>query len=285
MAPRISAVAACWSRAWRRARSGAAAPGPSRVTRAEQEDGAGGEGQAEREQEDDARVLARPAAFGEERQHERPAGEGDARRQASPQAGSGESGGRRLHAPPPGRRATVVARPRFDRPFPRPGSPGRARPGRRKGQSRAIIAPRPRVDPDHVELGPLTGVDFESAWRSRVVHRVGLLEVPFLDRETLIRNKRATGRLQDLADVERLEGERGVRRSCVGGDQTRSASEPSPGPEKAPLTGDTRPTKVLGTMHPGVAGVPRPAGSAGGRGAGGAPVPRRDPDPRNDDRT
>jgi hypothetical protein len=54
-------------------------------------------------------------------------------------------------------------------------------------------------------LTGLTGVDFESAWRSRVVHRAGSLEVPFLDRETLIRNKRATGRLRDLADVERLE--------------------------------------------------------------------------------
>jgi hypothetical protein len=34
---------------------------------------------------------------------------------------------------------------------------------------------------------------------------VGSLEVPFIDRETLIRNKRATGRLRDLADLERLE--------------------------------------------------------------------------------
>jgi hypothetical protein len=56
-------------------------------------------------------------------------------------------------------------------------------------------------------LTELTGVDFESAWRSRVVHRVGSLDIPFLDRETLIRNKRATGRLRDLADVERLEEE------------------------------------------------------------------------------
>jgi hypothetical protein len=51
-------------------------------------------------------------------------------------------------------------------------------------------------------LTELTGVDFESAWRTRVVHRVGSLEIPFLDRQTLIR--RATGRLRDLADVERL---------------------------------------------------------------------------------
>ena len=61
----------------------------------------------------------------------------------------------------------------------------------------------------------LTGVDFESAWRSRVVHRVGSLDIPFLDRETLIRNKRATARLQDLADVERLEGDRGESPAAV----------------------------------------------------------------------
>ena len=65
------------------------------------------------------------------------------------------------------------------------------------------------VPPRRIDiLTELTGVDFESAWRSRVVHRVGSLEVSFLDRETLIRNKRATGRLQDLADVERLEEEK-----------------------------------------------------------------------------
>jgi hypothetical protein len=62
------------------------------------------------------------------------------------------------------------------------------------------------VPPRRIDiLTELTGVDFETAWRSRVVHQVGTLEVPFIDRETLIRNKRATGRLRDLADVERLE--------------------------------------------------------------------------------
>ena len=66
------------------------------------------------------------------------------------------------------------------------------------------------VPPRRIDiLTELTGIDFESAWRSRVVHRIGSLEVPFLDRETLIRNKRATGRLRDLADVERLEEHEG----------------------------------------------------------------------------
>jgi len=35
------------------------------------------------------------------------------------------------------------------------------------------------------------------------------LRVPFISREALIANKRATGRLKDLADVEALEGRAG----------------------------------------------------------------------------
>ena len=49
-----------------------------------------------------------------------------------------------------------------------------------------------------------TGVDFETAWMERVVHRVDTLDLPFMGREALLRNKRATGRTKDLADVEIL---------------------------------------------------------------------------------
>jgi len=54
-------------------------------------------------------------------------------------------------------------------------------------------------------LNQLSGVDFESAWRSRVEHAVGSLEVPFIGRDTLVHNKRATGRTKDMADIEALE--------------------------------------------------------------------------------
>ena len=50
----------------------------------------------------------------------------------------------------------------------------------------------------------LTGVDFASAWADQVGVAVGDLEVPFLGRASLIQNKRATGRLKDLADLEAL---------------------------------------------------------------------------------
>ena len=54
-------------------------------------------------------------------------------------------------------------------------------------------------------LTGVTGVDFETAWTERIVHRVDSLELPFIGREALLRNKRATGRAKDLADVEILE--------------------------------------------------------------------------------
>jgi len=55
----------------------------------------------------------------------------------------------------------------------------------------------------------VTGVEFDDAWAGRVVHRVEELDVPFLGREALIRNKRAAGRLKDLGDLEALGEEPG----------------------------------------------------------------------------
>ena len=54
-------------------------------------------------------------------------------------------------------------------------------------------------------LTSITGVDFDHAWSTRSVYRVGTLDVPFLGRTALLDNKRATGRTKDLADVEILE--------------------------------------------------------------------------------
>lgn len=62
------------------------------------------------------------------------------------------------------------------------------------------VAPR-RID----LMTSITGVEFETAWGNRVLHAVPPLDVPFIGRDDLILNKRATGRFQDLADVESLE--------------------------------------------------------------------------------
>lgn len=49
------------------------------------------------------------------------------------------------------------------------------------------------------------GVDFAGCYASRVEVEIEGVTVHFIDLENLRRNKRATGRLQDLADLEHLE--------------------------------------------------------------------------------
>jgi hypothetical protein len=53
-------------------------------------------------------------------------------------------------------------------------------------------------------LTDVSGLEFEEAWPDRVTHLVRGAEVGFLGRASLIKNKRAAGRPQDLADLERL---------------------------------------------------------------------------------
>lgn len=56
-------------------------------------------------------------------------------------------------------------------------------------------------------LTSISGVVFEEAWTRRTEVRLEGLLVPVLGREDLIRNKRATGRPQDLVDLQILTGE------------------------------------------------------------------------------
>jgi len=55
-------------------------------------------------------------------------------------------------------------------------------------------------------LTDVSGLDFEDAWGNRTMHSIGPRAVPFLSREDLIRNKRASGRPKDVADLDVLEG-------------------------------------------------------------------------------
>jgi hypothetical protein len=49
--------------------------------------------------------------------------------------------------------------------------------------------------------------DFDAwVWANRLVVDVDGLNVPFMGRDDLLKNKRATGRPKDLLDVERLTG-------------------------------------------------------------------------------
>jgi hypothetical protein len=52
----------------------------------------------------------------------------------------------------------------------------------------------------------IDGVDFFDAWRDRLQTRFGGAPAYVISRHHLIDNKKASARLQDLADIEKLEG-------------------------------------------------------------------------------
>ena len=61
------------------------------------------------------------------------------------------------------------------------------------------------VSPNRIDVMTfLSGVGFEEAWTSREQGDLDGLSVPFISKEMLKRNKTASGRLQDLADLEYL---------------------------------------------------------------------------------
>lgn len=55
-------------------------------------------------------------------------------------------------------------------------------------------------------LTSLSGVEFAAVWDGRVEGELFEVPVAFLGREAFIRNKRASGRPKDLADIRALEG-------------------------------------------------------------------------------
>lgn len=55
-------------------------------------------------------------------------------------------------------------------------------------------------------LTAIDGVEFVEAWATRMQTRFADQPVGVLSKELLITNKRAAGRIQDLADIEQLEG-------------------------------------------------------------------------------
>ncbi|MBC8090116.1 MAG: hypothetical protein H7Z40_22900 [Phycisphaerae bacterium] len=62
------------------------------------------------------------------------------------------------------------------------------------------------LPPNRIDLlTSISGIaSFDSAWETRVVHRVREHAFPFIGRQSLLDNKRASGRRKDLADVEAL---------------------------------------------------------------------------------
>ena len=62
------------------------------------------------------------------------------------------------------------------------------------------------LPPNRIDLlTAVTGITgFDEAWRDREEHPIRDLRIPFIGRRALVANKRATGRLKDLADLEAL---------------------------------------------------------------------------------
>lgn len=62
------------------------------------------------------------------------------------------------------------------------------------------------VPPNRIDLLTfLSGVNFQETWATREQAEIGGLKVPIISKELLKRNKAATGRTQDLADLEQLD--------------------------------------------------------------------------------
>jgi hypothetical protein len=68
------------------------------------------------------------------------------------------------------------------------------------GSTFQMGAPPERID----VLQKIDGVTFEEAWPNRVEGELDGIPAAIISREDMIRNKIASGRLQDLADVEKL---------------------------------------------------------------------------------
>jgi hypothetical protein len=61
--------------------------------------------------------------------------------------------------------------------------------------------------PNRIDLiTSASGIDFSHAWPDRVVVNIEGLEINFIDLINLKKNKKASGRYQDLADIENLGG-------------------------------------------------------------------------------
>lgn len=62
------------------------------------------------------------------------------------------------------------------------------------------------VAPVMIELiNAISGVSFKTAWKNRVTGAYGKTKVFYLSKPDLLKNKRASGRLRDLVDVEELK--------------------------------------------------------------------------------
>jgi hypothetical protein len=63
------------------------------------------------------------------------------------------------------------------------------------------------IEPNRIDLlNEIDGLSFDDAYKNIVIGKFDDLYVKFISKGALIQNKQASGRLQDLADVEKLTG-------------------------------------------------------------------------------
>ncbi len=61
------------------------------------------------------------------------------------------------------------------------------------------------VQPIRIDiLMSVSGLEFDDAYKNRKVFNAGELLINYISKEDFIKNKKASGRLKDLADIERL---------------------------------------------------------------------------------
>lgn len=64
------------------------------------------------------------------------------------------------------------------------------------------------IEPVRIDLiHDIDGINFQEANSRKIRGRYGNVNVSFMSKSDLIKNKRATGRISDLADVEKMEND------------------------------------------------------------------------------
>jgi hypothetical protein len=60
--------------------------------------------------------------------------------------------------------------------------------------------------PNRIDLlTAISGVDFDEVWATRIASTLDGIDVAFIGKDALLKNKRASGRAKDLADVEAID--------------------------------------------------------------------------------
>ena len=63
-----------------------------------------------------------------------------------------------------------------------------------------------RFPPTKIEiLTSASGIKFSDCYKRKKIVKVGDIKLPFISKADLMKNKKAAGRLKDLADLEALE--------------------------------------------------------------------------------